>query len=631
MALNPDFERGRGGPPDTRGARMTAIGRDMILKVTTGARDLWQALTLSQGGGEQVTASGGTPTAGPNPPMGAGQGMAPPTVAPPMGWRNQDARREPWMGPGQPPTPIAPREDVLGRAFNYQPFRNLNAQPRASENVSFGTLRRVADAFDLVRLAIETRKDQMGKLKFSILPKKKQKDELRASPTPACQRLEDSLIRPDRRLSWDMWLRMLLEDVFVIDAPAIYVRRKLNGEVDRLEIIDGTTITPLLDKTGRMPLPPEPAYIQQIHGMPAVLYTADELIYMPRNPRPGRIYGMSPVEQILGTVNIALRRETAKLNYYTEGNVPEALVSVPKDWTPAQIAEYQVMFDQIMANSQARPKMKFVPGEMSVQFTRDHASLMDTFDEWLARVVMYAFSLPPLPFVKMQNRATADTAYETAIEEGLQPMMLWVENLMNHIIQEVHGERDLEFVWDDIEKVEKAERDAADRADMQQGIISMDEVRAIRGLPPLGMKNAIFGMGPNGMMFVDDIVAAHAQGLMKIRPPMPQGFPGMPGEPGFIDGEVVPEAGMMPPGAPAALGAPAAAGPPGAASQVGDLLAGVDPRLLAAVGLGPEGRGARTVDVTEDEERESDPLAPHAASPHVLDTLRAFERRNGRR
>jgi phage portal protein BeeE len=39
--------------------------------------------------------------------------------------------------------------------------------------------------------------------------------------------------------------------------------------------------------------------------VPAADFSADELIYLPRNLRAHRLYGMSPVEQIALTVNLS--------------------------------------------------------------------------------------------------------------------------------------------------------------------------------------------------------------------------------------------------------------------------------------------------------------------------------------
>jgi phage portal protein BeeE len=130
---------------------------------------------------------------------------------------------------------------------------------------------------------------------------------------------------------------MLLEDLLVIDAPTLYKRRTRGGALYALEVLDGATIKRLIDDWGRTPLPPTPAYQQILKGIPAVDYGADELIYAPRNPRVHKAYGFSPVEQVQMSVNIALRRQIYQLQYYTEGNVPEALIGVPENWNPDQI------------------------------------------------------------------------------------------------------------------------------------------------------------------------------------------------------------------------------------------------------------------------------------------------------
>jgi hypothetical protein len=59
-----------------------------------------------------------------------------------------------WFGPLQPIQPIAPRQ-VAGRVWDYVPGYNLATQPRAYEQISFHTLRALAESFDPVRLVIE--------------------------------------------------------------------------------------------------------------------------------------------------------------------------------------------------------------------------------------------------------------------------------------------------------------------------------------------------------------------------------------------------------------------------------------------------------------------------------------------
>ncbi len=126
---------------------------------------------------------------------------------------------------------------------------------------------------------------------------------------------------------------MLIEDLLVIDAATIYPRYDRGGKLYALDVIDGATIKPLIGEDGRAPEPPDPAYQQVLHGVPAADFSAEELLYLPRNVRAHRLYGMSPVEHAALTVNIALRREAATLDYYRTGSSPDAFATLPKEWT----------------------------------------------------------------------------------------------------------------------------------------------------------------------------------------------------------------------------------------------------------------------------------------------------------
>jgi hypothetical protein len=67
--------------------------------------------------------------------------------------------------------------------------------------------------------------------------------------------------------------------------------------------------------------------------------------------------------------------------------------------------------------------------------------------------VCYAFSLPATPFTRQVNRATAETAQEAALAEGLAPLMGWVKRLADHVIQDRIGEAEFEFAWSDLRPV----------------------------------------------------------------------------------------------------------------------------------------------------------------------------------
>jgi hypothetical protein len=456
----------------------------------------------------------------------------------------------PWQ-PLQPFADQGEDAGVKGRRFDYQTGYNLNYNPRTQEAISFADLRALAQNCDILRGVIEARKDQIAALDWAIRPREALGEEgapeehsgdpgtttfsTKAFPPtkngngggnggppngqsngpkfgipsgnkqPSVQRSElntlelpdktkkdirevtDFLMYPDKEHTWDQWMRCVNEDMFVIDAACLYRRQTRGGELYALEPIDGATIFPLLDATGRRPTDPgEPSYQQILHGVPAADYTASELLYMPRNIRSDRVYGLSPVEQVVVTVNTAIRRAVYQLDYYLAGSTPDAFVGLPEAWNIQNIRDFQSWFDGLMSgNLMNRRKVRFMPGQFKYVETKE-PPLKDDYDEWLARVICFIFSISPEPFVTHLNRATAGTARSRALEEGLIPSQRWWKGLMDMIIRFDLKHPELEFVFlEDREQDPKAQMEI-DTGYVKSGIYAIDEVRKARGKLPVG-------------------------------------------------------------------------------------------------------------------------------------------------
>jgi portal protein len=402
-----------------------------------------------------------------------------------------------WFGPLNPLTPIAP-PDIAGRRFDFPPGYNLATRPRAYEPVGFAELRAFADAYDLLRLVIETRKDQMERQRWRIRPRdpkfKRQSAAVDAEMSARIAALENFLQKPDGLTRWKTWLRSLLEDMFVIDAATLYCQRTRSGQLFALQQLDGATIKRVIDDWGRTPQPYRdaddaivfpPAYQQVFKGLPAVNYSARDIIYRPRNVRAHRVYGYSPVQQVLMTVNIALRRQLWQLDYFTEGSIPDALIGVPQGWTPDQIKQFQDYWDTEFTGDLARRRRaKFVPGDTAAKVVQTkEPQHKDDFDEWLARIICFAFSVPPQWATKVMNRATADNQSAQSEEEGLEPTKEWVKDLIDEIIAEEFSSPDLELIWLD-EDTDAAQAETALEARVKLGAVTLNEMRDALGLDP---------------------------------------------------------------------------------------------------------------------------------------------------
>jgi len=393
-----------------------------------------------------------------------------------------------WFGPGTPMAPQAP-EDVQGRAWDYPFATNLQWGPRTepSDNaIDFPTLRRLADVaqggLDLLRLAIETRKDQVAAQKWTLKPRDPKRKDLEAK---AEQLKRDLFYKPDGVNRYAQWQRGILEDYLTIDAVSIYKRPTAKRGIYTPEQVDGATIKRVLDAGGRTPLT-GPAYQQKLKGVAAVDYTVDELIYAPYNVLPYRIYALGRIEQFVGIVNVALRKQLSQLQFYTEGTVPDSLLQMPVDWQPDQIKKFQDWWDQMAGDQVQKRRMKMIPGGNTNPYIQlKDPKLKDETDEWFARIICWCYSLSPSALVKDMNRATGQTNKETAKEEGLEPLKGWYKDLKDTILWECYGETDFEFTFLDEEVVDpKTKADVAGTL-VDKKIIHVDEAREQYGMDPL--------------------------------------------------------------------------------------------------------------------------------------------------
>lgn len=392
-----------------------------------------------------------------------------------------------WFGPLNPLPELVPH--AAGRQWDYPVAYNIRIAPREERRTSFYELRGLADAYSLLRLAIETRKDQIVKMQWTIKP-----FEPDAKSDDRCDALEAFFKSPDKRHSWREWLRMLVEEILVTAAPCVYFHPNLGNKPYAFELMDGATIALKIDIFGRTPLPPQTAYQQVLKGIPAIDYIMPsndpkyikipQLVYKAYNKRVWSPYGLSPVEQIIMIVNIGLRREISQLQFFTEGNIPEALISTPETWNAEQIKQFQIYWDSILeGNTGERRHAKFVPGGMQVHDTKT-ATLTDIFDEWLARVIQYCFSLPPTPYVKQINKGETENMKEQAEEEGLLPLMQYIEDFMNFIIATYWGYDDIGFSWVEEENIDPLVQAQTFDLYINNGTMLPEEVREKLGLDP---------------------------------------------------------------------------------------------------------------------------------------------------
>lgn len=433
-----------------------------------------------------------------------------------------------WFSPLQPIPSTAPG-NLLPRQYQYTPGQNIIFTPRGEEPIGFEQLRGLAESYDLLRAVIETWKDLVVTQKLVIRSiqkpgETKAQQAKRESGDSVIGFLTDFFQSPDGEHDWPTWLRALLEDMGVIDAATLWVERSNKGKVVGFRPIDGATIVRYIDEQGFTPKPPNQAYAQVLYGQPAVPLTAGglpvsqaeyekvkklakydeernthelaltsgDILYLMHNWRTWKLYGYSPVEQAIISINIALRRQIFTLDYYTTGNVPEGFYTMPPGVTIDGVKEFQDWFDSVMAGNLAKKRrIVFMPGDEkgSQKYVATKEPLLkNEMDDYLASFFCFLFGISRQALIKQMNRASAEQSSDSASEEGLRPTLLWVQNVVTRMIR-VMGFTGYRADFESAREVDVLKQAQADALVVDK-IITRNESREQRGLDPSNQPEA---------------------------------------------------------------------------------------------------------------------------------------------
>ena len=116
------------------------------------------------------------------------------------------------------------------------------------------------------------------------------------------------------------------------------------------------------------------------------------------------------------------------------------------------------------------------------------ADLRLQWQEFLIRIIADAFDLPPmlLGLERDVNRNTATTQYDDAFRTAVVPVArLIAEHLTRDAISKRLGWDDLEFVFTDVDAPNELEQAQIQQILIGCGVFTVNEVRRLRGLPPL--------------------------------------------------------------------------------------------------------------------------------------------------
>jgi HK97 family phage portal protein len=364
----------------------------------------------------------------------------------------------------------------------------LTQYPRAADNFlpkpTAANLRRFAET-PVVRRAINTIKDRIAELEWKIQPKEGSAAD---ANDERIHILTENLAEPNAEDSFRSLCEQVIEDVIVGGFGAIEL--ELTGDAQRplnLYPVDGATIRMRADWDGK---PDSPRYTQitgKVGSEGRIELNDDELIYIRLNPRTHTPFGLGRLEVAFETVNAFLgaNRHAAKLASNSVVQYALWMRDLPPVHHERLIRWWQDDIEGTgrvpLLSTEEKPEvLRFAGGT--------DADLYLEWQQFLMRIIANAFDLPPL-FVGLEhdvNRSTADAALRQAFSTAIVPTAkLFAEYITHDVIAKRLGWRDLKFVFSGLEAQDPRELAELHEILIRSGVMTVNEVRAARGLQPV--------------------------------------------------------------------------------------------------------------------------------------------------
>jgi len=348
-------------------------------------------------------------------------------------------------------------------------------------------LRRFAET-PVARKAINTIKDRIACMEWQVRPRHGRKPEEIPDGAARIAVLTDNLDAPNSDDSFRSLAEQVLEDIIVGGFGAIEVQA--TGEPTRpLELwpVDGATIKLRSQWDGA---PDSPRYVQATgRAGPEgnVVLNDDELCYIRLNPRTHTPFGLGRLEVAFETINAFLGAHRYAARLASNAVVQYALWL--QDLTPAHHERLIRWWQDDIEGTGRVPILSIENKPEVLRFGGGtDADLRLGWQEFLLRIIADAFDLPPflLGVEHDVNRSTAEEAAQQAFRNAILPTArLLAEHITRDVIAKKLGWRDLEFVFNDLESRNEREEAEIQEILLRCGVLTVDEVRALRGLPPL--------------------------------------------------------------------------------------------------------------------------------------------------
>jgi HK97 family phage portal protein len=368
-----------------------------------------------------------------------------------------------------------------------RPGQNALPKPTAAN------LRKFSET-PVVRRAINVVKDKIASMDWQVRVRRGYAGVTVEDAEERMQVLRRCLEEPNTSDSFRVLFEQVLEDLLVGGFGA--VEMEATGDPLRpfhLWPVDGATIQIDVKWDGD---PAKPRYAQmtgQLGTQSQIPLLDDELMYVRLNPRSYTPFGLGRLEVAFETVNQFL-----SANRYA-GKLASNSVAQYAIWlNEATPEEHDRLIRWWQDEVEGTGRVPFLSCEQKPEVLRfaggTDADLRLQWQEALIRMIANAFDLPPmmLGLEADVNQSTAGEMADEAFQTAIVPVAkLLAEHITRDLFAKKLGWREFEFCFNDLESRDEMEELQIQTTLLTAGVLTVNEVRAMRGLAPLGLMPAL--------------------------------------------------------------------------------------------------------------------------------------------
>jgi HK97 family phage portal protein len=366
------------------------------------------------------------------------------------------------------------------------PYQGAGA-PASLPRATAVNLRKFAET-PVARRAINVVKDRIASMDWQIRLRRGVDPKSVPDATAKCQALRQALEEPNASDSFRTLWEQVLEDTLVGGFGA--VEMKPTGDPARpfqLWAIDGSAVQVDPRWNGDLETPRYAFVTAQVGGDAVTPLRDDELIYIRLNPRTYSPFGLGRLEvafesigQLLSASRYAGRLASNSVVQYAlwlDEATPEQHDRLIRWWQDEIEGTGRV---PVLSCEKKPEVLRFAGGT--------DADLRLAWQEFLIRMIGNAFELPPmmLGLESDVNQSTAGEMADQAFQSAIVPVAkLLAEHITRDLFAKCLGWREFEFVFNELESRDEQQEVAIQVQLLNAGVLSVAEVRAMRGLPPM--------------------------------------------------------------------------------------------------------------------------------------------------